>query len=161
MLLRGERNGNFLLEQHCLKAILPYVFAAGHHNYARYLSWYVRQMEHIPKHAKEDLIAGVHVCRHSDGGTAVSAEQFREQTYIKRGKGYGGMKGIATSVEQVDVWVNSCVCTHLGIAMEHNIMYNEDGEGQKPHGGVDGEENTRRKEREEGDWTRPIGGRSR
>ena len=49
MFLRGEQNGDFLLQQHCLKAMLPYFFVAGHHNYARYLSWYVRQMEHFPQ----------------------------------------------------------------------------------------------------------------
>ena len=63
----------------------------------------MRQMEHLPQRAKEDLLAGARVCRHSDGGTAVPADQFGEQTYIKRGKGTGGMKGISTSVEQVDV----------------------------------------------------------
>jgi hypothetical protein len=47
MFLHGERNGDFLIQQHCLKAMLPYFFAAGHHNYARYLSWYVRQMEQV------------------------------------------------------------------------------------------------------------------
>ena len=129
MFLRGERNGDFLLQQHCIKAMLPYFFSAGH-NYARYLSWNVRQMEHLPHRAKENLLAGAHVCRHSDGGTAVPADQFGEQTYIKRGKGSGGMKGISTSPEQVAVWVNSfSVCPH--IAMEH--MYNEAGEEQKPH----------------------------
>ena len=44
-----------------------------------------------------------HVCRHSDWGTAVPADQFGERTYIKRGKGSGGMKGISTSPEQVVV----------------------------------------------------------
>jgi len=78
MLLRGERNGDFLFQQHCLKVMLPYFCAAGHHNYARYLSWYVRQMEHFPHSAKEDLLASALVCRHSDGGV----------------KGSGGMKGI-------------------------------------------------------------------
>ena len=63
MFLRGERNGDFLLQQHCINAMLPYIFAAGHHNYARYLSWYVRQMENLPQNAKEDLLAGAHVCR--------------------------------------------------------------------------------------------------
>ena len=38
MFLHGEQNGDFLLQQHCLKAMLPCFFAAGHHNYARYLS---------------------------------------------------------------------------------------------------------------------------
>ena len=31
---------------------------------------------HLPQRAKEDLLAGAHVCRHSDGGTAVPADQF-------------------------------------------------------------------------------------
>ena len=65
MFLRGERNGDFLLQQYCLNTMLPYFFAAGHHNYDRYLSWYVRQMENLPQHAKDDLLAGAHVCRHS------------------------------------------------------------------------------------------------
>ena len=153
MFLRGERNGDFLLQQHCLKAMLPYFFAAGHHNYARYLSWYVRQMELLPQHAKEDLLAGAHVCLHSDGRTAVPADQFGEQTYIKGGKGSGGMKGISTSPEQVDVWVNSfSMCAHLDIAMEH--MYNEAGEEQKPRGEVDGEE--KNKHKEEGEERRRL-----
>ena len=37
-------------------------------NYAHYLSWYVRQMEHLPQRAKEDPLVGAHVCRHLDGG---------------------------------------------------------------------------------------------
>ena len=57
----------------------------------------------------------------------MSVDQFGEQTYIKRGKGSGCMKGISTSAEQVAVWVNSfSVCgAHLDIAIEHT--YNEDG----------------------------------
>ena len=75
--------------------MLPYFFfAAGHHNNARYLSWYVRQMEHLFQDAKRDLLAGAHVC-----GTAVPADQFGEQTYIKRGQGAGGMKGLSTNEE--------------------------------------------------------------
>ena len=65
------------------------------------------------------------------------ADQFGEQTYIKRGNGSGGMKGISTSPEQVAVCVNSfSVCAHIDIGMEH--MYNEAGEEQKLHGEVDG-----------------------
>ena len=78
-------------------------------------------------------------------GTAVLADQFGEQTYIKRGKGSGGMKGISMSPEQVAVCVYSfSVCTHLDIAMEH--IYNEAGEEQKPRGEVDGEEKNKHKE---------------
>ena len=82
------------------------------------------------------------------------ADQFGEQTYIKRRKGSGGMKGISTSPEQVAVWVNSfSVCAHLDIAMEH--MYNEAGEEQRSHGEVDGEE--KKKHKEEGEGRRRLG----
>ena len=49
MSLHIEWNNDLLLQQHCLKEMLPYFFAAGHQNYARYQSWYVRQMEHLPQ----------------------------------------------------------------------------------------------------------------
>ena len=119
MFQRAERDGDFLLQQHCLEAMLPYFFAAGHQNYSRYVSWYVLQMRHLPENAKEDLLAGAHVCRHAEGGTAVPADQFGEQTYIRRGKGSGGLKGLSTNPEQVAVWVGSfSVCAHLGIAVD-------------------------------------------
>ena len=109
----------------------------------------MRQMEHLPQRAKEDLLASAHICRHSDGGTAMPADQFREQTHIKQGKGSGGMKGISTSREQVAVWVNSFnLCANLVIVMEH--MYNEAGEEQKSHSEVDGEEKNKHKEEGEG-----------
>ena len=116
-------------------------------------------METLPQCAKEDLLAGPHVCRHSDGGNAVPAEQFGEQTYIKRGKGSGGMKGISTSPEQVAVWVNSfSVCAHIDIAMEH--MYDVSEEEKKSSEKMRTRRvGTRRKEKREGVWT--IGGRSR
>ena len=99
-----------------------------------HLSWYMRQV-------------------HTSVGTRMGppqCQQFGEQTYIKRGKGSGGMKGISTSPEQVAVWVNGfSVCAHLDIAIEH--MYNEAGEEQ--HGEVDEEKN---KHKEEGEGRRRL-----
>lgn len=66
------QNGDLYLQQYCLKAMLPYFLAAGHLSYA-YLSWYVQQMEHLPQMAKEDILAGAHVCCHSGGGISVPA----------------------------------------------------------------------------------------
>ena len=81
---------------------------------------------------------GAHVCRHSDGGTAVPADQFGEQTYIRRGKGAGGLRGISTNAEQVAVWVGSfSVCAHLDLAIE--AMYCHEDAGEKPFGGTEGE----------------------
>ena len=104
---RAEREGDWLLQQHCLEEMLPYFFAAGHHHYARWITWHLRDMQHLPATAKDDLLAGSHVCRHSDGAAAVSADMFGEQTCIKQGKGVGGMEGISTNPEQVAVWIQS------------------------------------------------------
>ena len=155
MFHRGERNGDFLRQQYCLKQMLPYFFAAGHQNYARYISRYVRQMEHLPDRAKEDLLAGAHVCRHSDGATVVPEDQFGEQTYIKIGKGTGGMKGISTSAEQVAVWVNSFgVCSHLRIAMES--MYLLDQTEEQPSEEDADNSGTSKKHKEEGESRRKL-----
>lgn len=57
--------------------------------------------------AKQDFLAGVHVCSQPDGGTAVPAAQFGKQTCIKQGKRQGGLKGISTNEEQVAVCISS------------------------------------------------------
>ena len=77
-----------------------------------------------------------------------SADQFGEQTYIKRGKGSGGMKGISTSTEQVAVWVNSFSVRPPW--HRHRTYVQWRWEEQKPHGGVDGEEKNKHKEEGEG-----------
>ena len=67
--------------------MVPYFFAAGHQHYARYISWYIRDVQNLPAAVKQPHLDRAHVCRHSDGGIAVPADQFGEQTYIKQGKG--------------------------------------------------------------------------
>jgi hypothetical protein len=119
LFMRAEREGNWLLQQHCLETMMPYFFVSGHHHYARYISWHLRDMQHLPQDAKKDLLDGAHVCRHSEGSAAVSGDQFGEQTYIKQGKQAGGMKGISTNPEQVAVWIESLgVCSHVSMAID-------------------------------------------
>ena len=154
-LLRAQRDGDFLLQQVSLEVMMPYFFAAGHMNYARYITWYLRNVENLPTTAKNDLMEGVHVCRHSDGGTAVPADQFGEQTYIRRGKGAGGLRGISTNAEQVAVWVGSfSVCAHLDLAIE--AMYCHEDAGEKPFGGTEGECKMENKHKEEGEIRRKM-----
>ena len=47
---------------------MPYFFAAGHMNHARYMTRCLRNVENIPTAAKKGLMKGAHVCRHSDAG---------------------------------------------------------------------------------------------
>ena len=39
----------------------PHFFAAGHMNYACYMTWYLRNVENLPTAAKNDLTKGAHV----------------------------------------------------------------------------------------------------
>ena len=117
--MRAEREGDWILQQHCLERMLPYFFVAGPHHCARYISWHLRAMQHIPLEAKQDILNGAHVCRHTEGAAAVSGDQYGEQTYIKQGKQAGGLKGISTNPEQVADWIESIgVCSHLAMAMD-------------------------------------------
>ena len=43
--LRAERTGGWLLHMYALKRMTPYVFAANHWDYARYISWHVHEMD--------------------------------------------------------------------------------------------------------------------
>ena len=99
-LLRSEREGDWLFQQLCIRRLLPYFFIAGHHNYARYLSWHCLEIAILlPAMAKNDLLSGAFVCRHKAGSwNAVSADQFGEQTAITIGN--GGLKGITLSPEK-------------------------------------------------------------
>ena len=49
-----------------------------------------------PEDACQDMLNGNHLLRHVNGTSAVPADQCGKQTYIKQGKGYGGLKGIST-----------------------------------------------------------------
>ena len=82
----------------------------------------------LPDDAKMDLLAGAHVCRHKpDTWNYVSADQFGEQTYIKKGKMPGGLKGLTMSEDQVAIWVESYpICAHVTLAIES--MYSADDE---------------------------------
>ena len=138
-LLRAQRDGDFLPQQVSLEAMMPTSLRPGTYvNYGRYMTWYLRNIESLPTAAKNDLMKGAYVCRHTDGGTAVPADPFGEQTYIRRGKDAGVLRGISTNEEQVAVWVGSfSVCAHLDLAIE--AMYCHDDAGGKPFGGTEGD----------------------
>ena len=80
--------------------MLPLLFAAGHHWYARYTIAFLLEMQNLPAAAKSDIMNGAHVCQPTD-------VQFGEQTYIRQGKCAGGLKGISTNADKVAVLVAS------------------------------------------------------
>ena len=61
-LIRSEREGDWLLQQLCVKRLLPYFFIAGHYNYGRYLSSLCLEMSVLlPAEVKYDLLSSAFV----------------------------------------------------------------------------------------------------
>ena len=65
MYIRGEREGEWTLHLQAVKLMLPYFFAAGHVNYARYGLYYLRTMESLPSPVLDLFMKGQHVMRHT------------------------------------------------------------------------------------------------
>lgn len=121
LFIRSQREGDWLLEMHCLQRMLPYFFAAGHCNYGRYISWHIIEMNNcLTDEAKKFLLDGYHVCKHLAGNwNSVPLDQFGEQTYIRKGKARGGLVGITFSSDQVSGWVLSHhLCKMVSVAMD-------------------------------------------
>ena len=125
--LRAERNGDFLLIPS--PTVLP-----GDHVAIFLLGW---PSQLFPLHQLVCAPNAPHSsvgkagspcgcpCLQANGSTAVPADQFGEQPYIKQGKAGGG-----TSSEQIALWVNSfSVFSHVDVTIDQ--MYIEHGDEEK------------------------------
>ena len=65
--VRAEREGDFLLHLHCVQEMMPIIFAAGHHFYAHWGSYYIESMKHLPPEILEKFLKGMHVPRQKKG----------------------------------------------------------------------------------------------
>ena len=79
------------------------------------------------------MLAGAHLCRHKPGiWNYVPADQFGEQTYIKKCKMPGGLKGLTMSEGQVAIWVESYpICAHVTLAIESMYPANDETKEEK------------------------------
>lgn len=130
---RSEREGKYHLRQLTLQRMMKYFFAAGHSQYARYLTQYLLELRDLPDEAKNDLLSGSFVCRHQEGyWNAVSADQFGEQTAMKIGK--GALKGMTLSSELVSEWIDSFpISVHVSDRIDHIYGENRTNTPQKQH----------------------------
>ena len=65
--IRAEKEGEWVLHLEATKKMLPYFFAAGHHNYARYATNYLNNMYGLLEEVTKKFQKGLHVARLSDG----------------------------------------------------------------------------------------------
>ena len=83
----AEREGDWLLHLATFKKMLPYYFAAGHVNYARYGLYYLRSKEKLPPHVERLFLKGQRVTRHIQGiWNGLWSDQFIESTFMRYGQ---------------------------------------------------------------------------
>ena len=88
--------------------MMPYFFAAGDFNYARYGLCYINSMEKLPKDTLESFLKGEHVMRHKRGAwNSIWSDTMIETTYMKFGKGPGGIIGVTTQPRTLKIWAKS------------------------------------------------------
>ena len=65
--IRAEREGDWPLHPEAVKQMMPYFYARGHVNYARYGLFYLRSMEKLPVEIRGQFMKGEHVMHHIPG----------------------------------------------------------------------------------------------
>ncbi len=121
--IRAEREGDWLLHLATFQKMLPYYFAAGHVNYARYGLYYVRSMEKLPPHVKHLFLKG-HVMQHICGiWNGVWSDQFIESTFMRYGHSTGGVIGITLKQNAMKKWALS---RHICCMMESKMVQMEE-----------------------------------
>ena len=109
--VREEREGEWALHVY---QMLPYFFAVGCHNYARYGLYYLCCMDKLPQDVEERFMKCEHVMRHLKGlWNAIWSDIFIETIFMRYGKGPGGLIAVTLKAEVVQKWASSLhICTH-------------------------------------------------
>ena len=109
--------------------MLPYYFAGGHVNYARYGMYYLRNMENLPTDVLSHFLKGHHVTRHIHGvWNAIWTDQFIETTFMKVGKSTCGIIGVTLKPKVVQTWALS---RHISGQIETDLLSMEEGDIDK------------------------------
>ncbi len=102
--VRVEWEAEWSLHIWAMQQMIPYFFAAGHGNYARYGLYYLRSMER--------LLNGEHVMRHNPGvWNGIWSDMFIETTFMRYGKGPGGLVGETLKPSTIKRWALSLYTT--------------------------------------------------
>ena len=91
MFVWAEREGDSPLHLATYKQMLPYFFAAGHVNYARYGLCYLREIERLPQEVLSHFMKDEHIMHHSAGlWNGIWSDMMIETTFMWHGHAPGG-----------------------------------------------------------------------
>ena len=106
--VRAEREGDWPLHLLAVEKMIPYFFAAGHSNYARYGLYYLRDMKRLPEEVRLKFMNGAHVMRHQMGlFNGIWSDMFIETTFMRYGHGPSGIIGITLQPSTLKKWAYS------------------------------------------------------
>ena len=128
--IRAEREADWCLHLTAVREMLPYFFAAGHVNYARYGLYYLRTMEAMPQACQEQFLKGEHVMRHVPGvWNGIWSDMFIETTFMRYGHGKRGIIGVTLKPETLKIWSLSLhICSRLEQDLSSFINPDDDSE---------------------------------
>ena len=108
LFVRAEREGEFPLHLYACHQLVPYFFAGGHINYARYGLCYLLTMSRLPPTILDQFLKGEHVLRHREGiWNGIWSDMMIETSYMKFGKGPNGIIGKTTKPKTLQIWAKS------------------------------------------------------
>ena len=115
MYIRAEREADWCLHLTAVKEMLPYFFAAGHVNYARYGLYILRTMGTMPKLCQEQFLKGEHVLRHVPGfWNGIWCDMFIKTTFMCYGHDKRGIIGVTLKPETLKLCSLSLnICSRL------------------------------------------------
>ena len=106
--IRAEREADWALHLSAVQEMLPFFYAAGHVNYARYALYYLKTMQDLPQTIKEKFIKGEHTMHHCPGiFNGIWSDMAIESTYMRYGKSKDGIVGITLKPETLKTWAYS------------------------------------------------------
>ena len=98
--IRAEMEGYWSLHLEAVKQMMPYFYASGHVNYARYGLFYLRSMEKLPVEIRGRFMKGEHVMHHIPGlWNGLWSDMYIESTVMRYGHSQGGIIGITLQPE--------------------------------------------------------------
>ena len=99
LFVRAEREADWALHLWAVKEMIPYFFAAGHVNYARYGLYYLRTMERLPTDVLTRFMKGEHVMHLKSGfWNGIWSDMYIETLFMHYGHGPGGRIDITLSL---------------------------------------------------------------
>ena len=115
LFVRAERESDWPLHLVAVKRMLPYFFASGHVNYARYGLYYLRSMESLQGEQLSMFMRGERVMHHVPGlWNGIWSDMYIETTFMQYGHGPGGIIGITLKPETLKTWALGLhVCCQL------------------------------------------------